>query len=109
MPPNPWPPLEVVIGRADDAQPPLPLASDGVQRWVWHSRFGEMLIEVAGDEVFVNGQRVHRHGPGPAAHAVHAVHPVHAADAAHAAQRTANGADTHSAPPGALRAAGAAC
>lgn len=55
------PALEVVIGCADDAQPPLPLASDGVLRWLWHGRFGEMLIEVIGDEVFVNGQRVSRH------------------------------------------------
>lgn len=54
---------EVIIGQVDNAQPPLPLASDGVLRWVWHSRFGEMLIEVIGDEVFVNGQPVHRHAP----------------------------------------------
>jgi len=53
--------LDVIIGRADDAQPPLPLASDGVLRWVWRGRYGEMLIEVAGDEVFVNGARVSRH------------------------------------------------
>lgn len=46
---------------AEALQPSLPLASDGVQRWVWHSRFGAMLIEVAGDEVFVNGQRVEPH------------------------------------------------
>jgi len=53
---------EVVVGHAaDEAQPPLPLASDGVQRWLWHGRFGDMLIEVVGDEVFVNGQRVQRH------------------------------------------------
>jgi hypothetical protein len=62
--PNPPPALDVIVGHADDdAQPPLPLASDGVLRWVWHSRFGEMLIEVMGDEVFVNGQRVNRHAP----------------------------------------------
>lgn len=61
MHPNPPPSLEVVIGQADDAQPPLPLASDGVLRWLWRGRFGEMLIEVIGDEVFVNGQRVSRH------------------------------------------------
>jgi hypothetical protein len=61
--PNPSPVLDVIIGQADDAQPPLPLASDGVLRWVWQSRFGEMLIEVVGDEVLVNGQRVNRHAP----------------------------------------------
>ncbi|MBL8344794.1 MAG: hypothetical protein JNN03_05085 [Rubrivivax sp.] len=57
--------LEVVIGHTDDAQPPLPLASDGVLRWLWRGRFGEMLIEVVGDEVFVNGQRVRRHRAEP--------------------------------------------
>ncbi len=60
MHPKPPPAPEIVIGRTEDAQPPLPLASDGVQRWVWHSRYGEMLIEVIGDKVFVNGQRVCR-------------------------------------------------
>lgn len=43
----------------DDAcQPSLPLAADGVQRYVWESRFGEILIEIAHDQVFVNGQVV---------------------------------------------------
>lgn len=42
-------------------QADLPLATPGIQRWVWHSRFGSMLIETAGEEVFVNGQRVQRH------------------------------------------------
>ncbi|MCW5634031.1 MAG: hypothetical protein KIT17_11920 [Rubrivivax sp.] len=60
MAPEPPPFSEVVIGGAEDAQPPLPLASDGVLRWLWHSRFGDMLIEVIGNEVFVNGQRVAR-------------------------------------------------
>lgn len=41
-----------------DASPRLPLAADGVQRWVWQSRFGPMLIEVVGDDAYVNGQRV---------------------------------------------------
>jgi hypothetical protein len=30
-------------------------------RYVWESRYGTILIEVAGDEVLVNGQRVERH------------------------------------------------
>lgn len=42
-------------------EPSLPLAGGGVQRWVWHSRYGAMLIEVVGDDVFVNGQRVKPH------------------------------------------------
>ena len=61
-PPAP-PVLDIVIGRTDDAQPPLPLASDGVLRWLWHSRFGEILIEVMDDDVFVNGKQVNRHAP----------------------------------------------
>jgi hypothetical protein len=55
------PAIDVVIGHTDDAQPPLPLASEGVLRWVWHSKFGAILIEVMGDDVFVNGQRVEPH------------------------------------------------
>lgn len=57
----PAPPADVIIGGADDAQPSLPLASDGVRRWAWQGRWGAMLIEVIGDEVFVNGQRVEPH------------------------------------------------
>ena len=44
-------------------EPSLPLGSDGVRRWVWHSRHGEMLIEVIGKEAFVNGRRVEPHAP----------------------------------------------
>ena len=56
---------EVLLRHGVDAQThaqtPLPLASEGVRRWVWESRYGAMLIEVIDDEVFVNGQRVQRH------------------------------------------------
>jgi hypothetical protein len=58
--PNP-PATEVLIrppDRAADAQAPLPLAADGVARWVWESRFGAMLIEVVGEQVRVNGEPV---------------------------------------------------
>jgi hypothetical protein len=37
---------------------PLPLATLGIQRYVWQSRFGEILIEVIGDRSYVNGQAV---------------------------------------------------
>ena len=30
--------------------------------YVWESRYGTILIEVAGEDVFVNGQRVEPHG-----------------------------------------------
>ncbi len=53
--------IDVVVGQPDGAQPSLPLASEGVQRWVWQSKFGPILIEVIGPDVFVNGQRVQRH------------------------------------------------
>ena len=55
--------LDVVIAPDDQVQPPLPLASEGVRRWIWHSRYGTILIEVIGDDVFVNGQRVQPHAP----------------------------------------------
>jgi hypothetical protein len=36
----------------------LPLATEGVLRYVWESRFGPMLIEVRDGRAFVNGQAV---------------------------------------------------
>lgn len=53
-------PPEVLL-RADDHQAALPLASEGVQRWVWESRYGPMLIEVIDERVFVNGDLVEPH------------------------------------------------
>lgn len=53
--------------RPADAPPPaqadLPLASAGVQRTVWDSRFGPMLIEVIDGRIYVNGQLVQPHRP----------------------------------------------
>lgn len=54
---------EVLLRHADDDQRPLPLASDAVSRWVWESKFGPIVIEVVGNDVFVNGDRVERHVP----------------------------------------------
>jgi hypothetical protein len=45
-------------GRPDHPQQVLPLASHGVLRQVWDSRFGPILIEVIDDQIFVNGDRV---------------------------------------------------
>jgi hypothetical protein len=42
----------------DTTQTPLPLATAGVERYVWEGKFGHMLIEVIDGMVFVNGQRV---------------------------------------------------
>jgi ATP-dependent Zn protease len=52
---------EVLLRAEQDAQRALELATAGVARWVWESRYGPMLIEVAGGEVFVNGDRVEPH------------------------------------------------
>ncbi len=49
---------ERLLRRELPDQQALPLATPGVQRHVWESRFGEILIEVIGDQAYVNGQRV---------------------------------------------------
>ncbi len=49
---------EVFIRPEPSPQLDLPLATDGVQRHVWESRFGTMLIELRGGEIFVNGSLV---------------------------------------------------
>jgi hypothetical protein len=56
----PIPPLlpEVHLGSQPVDQPSLQLASEGVQRYVWHSAYGEMLIEVREGSAYVNGRRV---------------------------------------------------
>lgn len=51
-----------VLLTAGGSQPPLPLATEGVLRYIWESRYGTMLIEVVGEEVYVNGGRVERVG-----------------------------------------------
>ncbi len=52
---------EVRLLGADERHAALGPPTAGVLRDVWHSRYGDMLIEVRGDETFVNGQRVERH------------------------------------------------
>lgn len=49
---------EVRIGGQDTDQQDLALASEGVQRYLWQSAFGAMLIEVRDGTAFVNGARV---------------------------------------------------
>lgn len=49
---------EVLRPLRESPQSPLPLASEGVLRYVWESRFGAMLIEVVDGAIYVNGQRV---------------------------------------------------
>jgi hypothetical protein len=58
---------EVLIGVDSSQEPQLPLACEGVLRYVWQGRFGAMLIEVTDGVAFVNGQRVEPHlAPAPA-------------------------------------------
>ena len=54
---------EIVVGAAPNDQPRLALATEGVQRWIWQSRFGPILIEVIDDRPYVNGVRVDPCGP----------------------------------------------
>lgn len=49
---------EVLIRAADGQQPDLLLASEGVLRYLWDSRFGAILIELKGGQVYVNGALV---------------------------------------------------
>jgi len=52
---------EVLLRSAEDDKAALPLATAGVLRYVWESRYGSIRIEVAGNDIFVNGQRVEPH------------------------------------------------
>jgi len=54
---------ELMLRRADDHQTVFPLVSEGVLQFVWQSRYGSILIEVIGADVFVDGQRVEPHVP----------------------------------------------
>lgn len=49
---------EQLLGGPVSAQAPMSLETEGVLRYVWHSRFGPMLIEVRQGQAYVNGQRV---------------------------------------------------
>jgi hypothetical protein len=49
---------DIHVGTTDNNEPELPLVAEGVQRYVWESAFGPMLIEVHDGAAFVNGQRV---------------------------------------------------
>ncbi len=54
---------EILPVRGDDRQAELPLATEGVLRYVWRHSWGSMLIEVNGGRVFVNGQVVETANP----------------------------------------------
>lgn len=56
---------EVLQVRASP-QEALPLATEGVLRYVWEGRFGSMLIEVVDGIAYVNGARVESLGQATA-------------------------------------------
>ena len=49
---------DLELSPDEELAPSLPLGIAGVQRWVWCSRFGEVLVEVVGKQVLVNDQPV---------------------------------------------------
>ena len=49
---------EVMCGGDAAPQAALPLASEGVQRFVWQMAHGQILIEVRDGFAYVNGARV---------------------------------------------------
>jgi hypothetical protein len=49
---------QILLSRERSAQASLELATEGVQRYVWTSDWGDMLIEVRNGAVYVNGKRV---------------------------------------------------
>jgi hypothetical protein len=51
---------EILRPLEQSPQGDLPLATEGVLRYVWESRFGSMLIEVVDGVAYVNGQRIER-------------------------------------------------
>ena len=55
---------EVLLRKRPSTQGDVPLAANGVLRYVWESRFGPMLIEVRESKAYVNGQVVEPSAPG---------------------------------------------
>lgn len=58
------PEVHLTLERGTQAE--LDLAAEGVLRYVWHGRFGAMLIEVIDDRVYVDGHLVERSADAPA-------------------------------------------
>jgi hypothetical protein len=49
---------EILVLSGYSVQADLPLAAEGVLRYVWQHRFGSMLVEVRDGHAFVNGALV---------------------------------------------------
>lgn len=47
-----------LVGLQPADQPSLPLAAEGILRYVWESAYGAILIEVRDGVAYVNGERV---------------------------------------------------
>ena len=56
---------EVLARREASPQADLLLTAEGVLRYIWESKFGDMLIEVQDGRSFVNGQAVEPLEPKP--------------------------------------------
>lgn len=52
---------EAHLRAAEAGHSTLPLAAEGLLWHVCEGRFGSILIEVIGEEIFVNGRRVEQH------------------------------------------------
>lgn len=58
--------LPEILARPEASpQADLPLTAEGVLRYVWESKFGDLLIEVKDGRSFVNGQAVEPAEPKP--------------------------------------------
>jgi hypothetical protein len=60
---NTTPCADGVRHRDDDQATARVWESDGVERSVWRSPYGAIVIEVIGNDVFVNGDLVEPHRP----------------------------------------------
>ena len=56
---------EILARREASPQADLPRTAEDVLRYVWESKFGDMLIEVKDGRSFVNGQSVEPAEPKP--------------------------------------------
>ena len=54
---------EILLSLQEDPQTHLELATEGVLRYVWQSRWGDVLIEVREGRAWVNGQAVDSPAP----------------------------------------------
>ncbi len=56
---------EVLVRRAESPQAEMRLETQEVLRYLWESRFGDILIEVRDGRAYVNGQVVEPAQPEP--------------------------------------------